>query len=40
MTVGDAATLGDLLGQNTATLTPKALNDAVAELAAACAIFD
>jgi outer membrane protein assembly factor BamB len=40
MTAEDAATLGDLLEQSAANLTPANLERAVKEMAAACAMFD
>ncbi|MFT7140495.1 MAG: hypothetical protein ACI9B8_002920, partial [Sulfitobacter sp.] len=40
MTAEDAGTLGNLLGQSTANLTPANLDQTVIEMAAACAIFD
>ena len=39
MTPEDAATLSDLLEQSATDLTPANLNDAVAEMAAACTMF-
>jgi hypothetical protein len=40
MTTEDAATLDDLLEQSAANLTPSNLNDAIADMAAACAMFN
>jgi hypothetical protein len=40
MTPEDSSTLGDLLEQSTASLTPAKLQHAVTELAAACGIFN
>jgi len=40
MTAEDAGTLGNLLEQSTANLTPDKLKHAVTEMAAACGMFD
>ena len=40
MTTEDAATLGDLLQQSAANLTPANLKQALPKLASACAMFD